>query len=181
MRLSLLPAHILSVALLAVSGCVSAPRIAPPEVPPTLLASSGEVVFLEAQASGVQVYDCASKPGPPLSYEWTFRGPEAALVDASGRSLGKHYAGPTWQSNDGSSVVGEVTSRASGSGANAIPWLLLRAKATTGSGVFSATTSIQRVRTAGGVAPPTACSAANASQVARVPYTATYYFYRAAR
>jgi hypothetical protein len=177
MRLSLIPAYILSAALLALSGCASAP----PEVPATLRPPTGEVVFLQAQASGVQIYICASKPGPPLSYEWTFQGPEAALVDGSGRSLGKHYAGPTWQSTDGSSVVGEVQAHDSGPVANAIPWLLLRAKATTGSGVFSATTSIQRVRTVGGIAPSEACSAANASQVVRVPYTATYYFYRAAR
>ena len=61
----------------------------------------------------------------------------------------------------------------------AIPWLLLGAKSTFGRGVLTQTASIQRVATAGGLAPTAACSAANANQFARVPYTATYYFYRA--
>jgi hypothetical protein len=181
MSVSRLPAYALSAAFLAVSGCASIQTIVPPEVPTNLRPPSGEVLFLEARASGVQIYDCALRAGQPPTYEWTFRGPEAALVDRSGHSLGKHYAGPTWESNDGSSVVGEVKAHDSGPNAQAIPWLLLAAKATAGSGAFSATTSIQRVQTVGGVAPAEACSAANAAQVARVPYTATYYFYRAAR
>jgi hypothetical protein len=178
---SLFPAYALAAACLAMGGCASGPTLTPPEVPLNLRPSSGEVLFLEAHASGVQIYECAPKSGQPLTYEWTFRGPEAVLVDSAGHALGKHYAGPTWKSNDGSSVSGEVKAHDSGPSANAIPWLLLSAKATSGSGAFSATTSIQRVRTVGGVAPAEACGASNASQVARVPYTATYYFYRAAR
>ena len=155
--------------------------VIPPEVPANLRPPAGEVLFLEASASGVQIYECVLKPGQPPTYAWIFRGPEAALMDSSGRSLGKHYAGPTWESNDGSSVVGEVKGSDSGPTANAIPWLLLTAKTTAGSGAFSPTTSIQRLRTVGGVTPSEACSASNAAQLARVPYTATYYFYRAAR
>ena len=181
MRLSLVRSHTFLAAFLAVGGCASGPTMTPPDVPAKLRPPSGEVLFLEARASGVQIYECALKPGQPPTYEWTFRGPEAALVDLSGRSLGKHYAGPTWESNDGSSVVGEVKASDTTSGENAIPWLLLTRKATAGSGTFTATTSIQRVRTVGGIAPAEACSASNAAQLSRVPYTATYYFYRAAR
>jgi hypothetical protein len=181
MRLTFLPAYVLSVAYLAVSGCVSTPTITPPEVPPNLRPPSGEVLFLEARASGVQIYKCGLKPGQPLMYAWIFQGPEAALADRSGRSLGKHYGGPTWESNDGSSVVGTLKASDSGPRADAIPWLLLASKATAGSGALSATTSIQRVWTLGGVAPSEACSASNSEQIARVPYTATYYFYHAAR
>lgn len=181
MRLSPLHAYALAAVFLTVSGCATGPTISPPQVPADLRPPSGEVLFLEASAAGVQIYECVLKPGQAATYEWIFRGPQAALVDSSGRSLGKHYAGPTWESNDGSSVVGEVKARDSGPSANAIPWLLLTAKATAGSGAFSPTTSIQRLRTVGGITPSEACSAANAAQIARVPYTATYYFYRAAR
>lgn len=181
MRSPLLPTRVLPAALLVASGCASAPTPSSPEVPANLRPPSGEILFLEARASGVQIYQCASKLQPP-TYEWVFRGPEAALVDRSGRSLGRHYAGPTWESKDGSSVVGEVkASNPAPAPAAAIPWLLLAAKATTGSGALSATTSIQRVQTLGGLAPSDACGASDAGQVARVPYTATYYFYRAAR
>ncbi len=163
-------------AILAATGCASVP--APPEVPANLRPPSGQVVFLEARASGVQIYECAAKPDQPSAYEWAFRAPEAALVDRAGRPLGKHYAGPTWESTDGSSVSGEVKARDAGPNPSAIPWLLLGAKATAGSGVFSATKSIQRVQTVGGIAPSEPCGAANLRQVARVPYTATYFFYR---
>jgi len=165
-------------AVLAASGCASGPSApVPPDVPAPLRAPAGQSVFLEALATGVQIYECAARADQPSTFEWIFRAPEAALADRSGRSIGKHYAGPTWKSVDGSSVVGELKSRDPGPTPSAIPWLLLTAKSTAGTGVFSQTTSIQRVQTVGGVAPSEPCSAANAKQTARVPYTATYYFY----
>lgn len=166
--------------VLVASGCASGPVVVPPDVPVPLRAPAGQSVFLEAMATGVQIYECTSKSDQPSTFEWVFRAPEAALVDRSGRSIGKHYAGPTWESLDGSTVVGEVKARDPGPNQSAIPWLLLASKLNTGTGVFSQTKSIQRVQTAGGIAPPEPCSSANAKQVARVPYTATYYFYRVA-
>lgn len=169
-----------SATFLAAGGCTSGATDALREVPGNLRPPPGQVVSLETLASGFQIYECTSKADEPSMYEWTFRAPEAALFDRSGRSIGKHYAGPTWESTDGSSVTGEVKARDQGPTPFAIPWLLLSAKATAGAGVFSTTKSIQRLQTVGGVAPTVQCSAANAKQVARVPYTATYYFYRAA-
>ena len=161
-------------------GCASPPMVTPPEVPAALRPPADQVLYLDALAVGVQIYECAAKAAMPGAFEWAFRAPEAALTDRAGRSLGKHYAGPTWESVDGSSVVGEVKARDPGPDAAAIPWLLLSAKSNAGNGVFAKTKSVQRVRTVAGVAPTEACTAANAKQVARVPYTATYYFYRAA-
>jgi hypothetical protein len=152
----------------------------PPDVPVSLRPPADQVLYLEAYASGVQIYDCSANASPPGTYEWRFRAPEAALVDRNGRSIGKHYAGPTWEALDSSAVVGELEARDPGPDPSAIPWLLLGAKSVTGTGVFTATKSIQRVHTAGGVAPTQPCTAANTGQVARVPYTARYYFYRAA-
>jgi hypothetical protein len=174
-------APMLIAALLA--GCASAPSTAPtppapPEVPAALRPAAGETLFLEALATGVQIYECTTKPDDAATYVWIFRSPEASLADAAGKRLGKHYAGPTWESLDGSTVVGEVKGRDPGPDPQAIPWLLLTAKSTTGTGVFAQTKSIQRVQTAGGAAPSQPCSVANATQLARVPYTAKYYFYR---
>lgn len=166
------------VALLLVAGCASNP-VAPPDVPAALRPPAGQSAFLEALATGVQIYECAAKPDAPSTFAWTFRAPEAVLTDRAGQPIGKHYAGPTWESVDRSTVVGEVAVRDPGPDGSAIPWLLLTAKSTTGAGDFGATKSIQRVNTRGGVAPSMPCSAANAKQVVRVPYTATYYFYRA--
>jgi len=161
------------------TGCASSPATVPPEVPQALRPPAEQSAFVEALASGVQIYQCASKPGNPSAFEWTFRAPEAALVDRAGRPIGKHYAGPSWESIDGSIVVGDVKARDPGPDKSAIPWLLLTVKSTTGSGLFAQTKSIQRVKTTGGISPAQECSAQNAGEVARVPYTATYYFYRA--
>jgi Protein of unknown function (DUF3455) len=58
--------------------------------------------------------------------------------------------------------------------------LLLNTKSAAGAGVFAKTKSIQCVDTVAGVAPSAACDVSTLGQMARVPYTATYYFYRCA-
>jgi Protein of unknown function (DUF3455) len=140
-----------------------------------------EVLFLQARGEGFQIYDCSPKAGQPNAYEWTFRAPEAQLKDSSGHVLGRHFTGPTWELDEGGSVVGEVKARDPGPNPTAIPWLLLSTRATAGHGKLTATTSIQRLQTVGGIAPSVGCNAANAGKVAKVPYTANYYFYRAAQ
>jgi Protein of unknown function (DUF3455) len=172
-----LPIALLATIALA-AGCASDPVVTPPEVAGPLRPPAGQALFLEALAKGVQIYECAPSSAKPSAFEWTFRAPEAALAYRSGRPIGKHYAGPTWESSDGSTVVAEVKGRNPGPDPSAIPWLLLTAKSTTGNGLFTPTKSIQRVQTTGGLAPSQPCTAANAKQVARIPYTATYYFYR---
>jgi hypothetical protein len=173
--------HAIAFALSAVAAACSTtsrPIAAPPEVPAALRPPAGEAPFLEALASGIQIYQCVPKVGSPSGFEWVLLAPEASLVDHTGRSIGKHYAGPTWESIDGSKVVGEVKARDAGPDASAIPWLLLNAKPTSGDGAFAMTTSIQRVSTVGGIVPPEPCAATNVNAVARVPYKAVYYFYR---
>ena len=148
-----------------------------PVVPDNLNAPATQTLSREVRAVGVQIYDCKPTKDDPARFEWTFRAPEADLLDTAGKSFGKHYAGPTWESNDGSKVVGEVKARNDGPDANAIPWLLLSAKSTSGVGVLAQITSIQRVQTVGGKAPEGGCSQAQAGKELRVPYSATYYFY----
>ena len=169
--------RLIAIAALAVlAGCATTQPLAPPEVPAALRAPAGQSLYLEALADGVQIYECSQRPDS--AYEWAFKAPEASLADRSGHPLGRHYAGPTWESRDGSTVVGEVKARDAGPMSSAIPWLLLSAKANNGSGTFAVAKSIQRVATVGGLAPAEACTGANLKQVARVSYTATYYFYR---
>jgi hypothetical protein len=155
------------------AGCAT--TLTPPDVPVAILPANDQSLVLEALATGVQIYECSRKADS--TYEWIFTAPEASLFTGTGRSLGKHYAGPTWESNDGSTVVGEVKTRDPGPNPTAIPWLLLNAKTTTGTGAFTRIRSVQRVATVGGLAPVEACTANNLKQRARVPYTATYYFY----
>jgi hypothetical protein len=150
---------------------------AAPTVPDNLRVPATQIALLEARAVGVQIYDCKPNKDNPARFEWVFRAPEAELFDAAGKKIGKHYAGPTWEADDGSKVVGEIKARDDGPDANAIPWLLLSAKSTSGTGVLAQTTSVQRIETAGGKAPASGCSEASAAKEARVPYTATYYFF----
>jgi len=170
----LLTSVFLSTAIIA--GCAISEQLAPPEAPSALQPPAGQSLYVEALATGVQIYECSQKADS--TYEWTFKAPEASLVSRSGQPLGKHYAGPTWESTDGSTVVGEVRAKDPGPRTSAIPWLLLTAKANTGTGTFGATKSVQRLATVGGLSPTEPCMASNLRQIARVPYTATYYFYR---
>lgn len=161
------------------SGCVSSSAVRPPDAPEALRPPANQVLALETRATGVQIYECSASQDQPARFEWVFKAPEAELVDRTDRKVGKHYAGPTWESIDGSTVVGEVKARDAGPDPNAIPWLLLGAKSNSGTGVFSRIKSIQRLHTVGGKAPSAPCSRENAQQVVRVPYKAAYYFYAA--
>jgi hypothetical protein len=154
-----------ALALCALAACSTTPSVA---VPDSLKPAANESLAMIAAAKGVQIYECRAGA-------WVFVAPEAELFDASGKTIGRHYAGPSWEATDGSKVVGTVKARADAPAANAIPWLLLSAKSVGPQGTFSKVTSVQRLATAGGVAPEGACAEAGAR--ARIAYTADYYFY----
>jgi len=161
------------------SGCASPDIGMTPVAPENLKVPATQALSIVAQASGVQIYECSAIKTDPTRFEWAFKAPEADLFDIAGKNIGKHYAGPTWEANDGSKVVGEVKARDDGTDANAIPWLLLNAKSSEGNGIFGKTQSIQRLKTVGGKAPTGGCDQAQAGKVARVAYRAAYYFYTA--
>jgi hypothetical protein len=152
---------------------------APLAVPDALKIPDGQVLTVAAHGLGVQIYQCLSRSTTPTDFAWTLKAPEAQLHYEGGNELGKHYGGPTWEAIDGSKVVGEVVAHDDGADATAIPLLLLRARQTTGSGVFTHVLSIQRLHTIGGKAPPTGCSQTYAGTEVRVAYSADYYFYSA--
>ena len=159
------------------AGCAASSMETNPLVPESIRVRPDQVLSLVAPAAGVQIYECSASKADPAKFEWVFKAPEADLFDGTGRKIGRHYAGPTWESNDGSKVVGEVKGRDDGPAATAIPWLLLSARSTSGNGVFGRTVAIQRLYTVGGKAPAEACNRARLGKGARVPYKATYYFY----
>jgi Protein of unknown function (DUF3455) len=169
----------LSVVVL-ISGFAGSPSAKPPDAPEALRPPADQVLVLETKTDkGVQIYECSASKDQPERFEWVFKAPEAELFDKTDRKVGKHYAGPTWESTDGSTVVGEVKAKDAGPDPGAIPWLLLSAKSNSGAGVFSKVKSIQRLQTVGGKAPSAPCGRDNAQQVVRVPYKAGYYFYAA--
>lgn len=163
--------------ILLLAACAATGPSPPPDVPASIRVPDKLALAQEVPATGVQIYDCAPSKADPSKLEWAFRAPDAQLFDSAGRSIGKHYAGPTWESNEGGKVVAAVQGSDPGPDPNAIPWLLLVAKSASGPGVFGRTQAIQRVNTVGGKAPGPSCSAAEKGREARVPYKATYYFY----
>jgi hypothetical protein len=156
-----------------------APALPSPACDSSQVPPENRVTF-HAYALGVQIYVWTADPMNPGLASWVFKAPEAALFadPCYAGQVGIHYAGPTWESNDGSKVVG---TRLAGCTPNrgAIPWLKLGAASTSGPGIFDHTTYIQRVNTIGGTAPAEA--GLFFGDEARVPYTAEYYFYRAAK
>ena len=141
-----------------------------PEVPEDIAVPAGNKVHFHGFGVGVQIYTWDG-------VSWGAAVPEATLFDGNG-IVAIHFAGPTWQSNSGSQVVGALPPKAVTVDPNAIPWLRLSAKSTEGPGIFANTTFIQRVNTSGGKAP--SANGAFVGQVARVPYSADYFFYRRA-
>jgi len=149
-----------------------------PDVPAALSAGYTNKVSFHGYAAGFQIYVATPSATSPTGFSWTFKAPEAILYDNDSTVVAIHYAGPTWESNSGCKVIGTRVSGVTVD-TNAIPWLLLRATASQGPGIFEHTTYIQRVNTSGGLAPSAAPT--NSNQEARVPYTADYYFYRDAQ
>jgi len=139
-----------------------------PEVPEGIAVPAGNKVHFHGFAVGVQIYTWDG-------VSWGRAVPEATLFHGNG-VVTIHFAGPTWESNSGSKVVGTLAKPPVTVDPNAIPWLLLSAASTEGPGIFADTTFIQRVNTVGGKAP--SADGAFVGQVARVPYTADYFFYR---
>ena len=145
----------------------------PAGISDALRPSADEEPAFVHNATGVQVYACKEKGA--YQYGWTFVAPEASLAE-SGKAVGRHFAGPTWEASDGSSVKGTLRQKQDG-GAGNIPWLNLAATSS-GQGRFAGVTTVLRVATKGGVEPATGCDGSSVNSEARVPYTADYYFYR---
>jgi len=149
----------------------------PADVPAALNPPADATLEAAFAARGVQIYTCTAPVGGTPA--WTLKAPHAVLFKGFDTAA-IHFAGPSWQANDGSLVTGTRTASDPGPDSTAIPWLLLQASSNTGPGLFADTTWIQRLDTEGGVAPATGCDAAHAGAQVLVPYRASYFFYHAA-
>jgi hypothetical protein len=137
---------------------------------PASIAVKAGVPVAQLRAAGAQIYVCAKNAAGALN--WTFREPVASLLD-EGKTVGRHFVGPTWEFVDGSRVVGELVSKAPGATAKDIAWLKLSAKEPPKSGLVAGATSILRIDTKGGVFEG-ACD--SEGELHSEPYTATYVF-----
>jgi hypothetical protein len=189
---------VLAVAFFAtLPGGAAAERVTPPSTPGNLQVAEGNKAFLAGHAVGTQNYICL-----PLGsgFGWSLFGPQATLFEDNDRQVITHFLSPnpdendtpraTWQHSKDTSAVWAMaiasSTDASFVAPGAIPWLLLRVvggePGRDGGEKLSDTTYIHRLNTGGGAAPATGC--AEATEVGSrvfVPYTADYYFYKAAR
>jgi hypothetical protein len=162
-----LPVSLLAVASIAVLHAQS--------VGGTVDPPAGVRAVLQAKGDGVQIYTC-NAIGDGTS--WVLKAPEAKLLDAAGKTIGNHFAGPTWKLEDGSQVQGELMASQPAPQAGSVAWLLLRAKPGTAQGALANVAFIRRTETQGGVAQKSSCaSTQDVGNTVRVPYSATYTFY----
>ena len=138
--------HLLAAALAA--SAVGASGAAAQKLPDAV-AAKDESVVARVHAEGAQIYNC--KAGANGKLTWEFREPIATLI-RDGKTVGRHYAGPTWEMADGSIVVGKVIGRAPADGNSDIPLLKLEVtEHRGGKGELSEVTAVQRLETIGGV------------------------------
>lgn len=158
-----------AVALLALAWTTTGNAQTPSPIPAPIAAPELAVVAT-LHAEGAQVYEC--RAGTDGRLAWAFREPIATLLEG-GRTVGRHYAGPSWELADGSVVTARATGRAPGRDAGDIPWLRLEVAERRGTGRLTPVSVIQRINTMGGVAEG-ACP--TAGTLRSVPYAADYVF-----
>jgi hypothetical protein len=198
---------LLAVGLLAlVPSLARADEVTPPLVPANIAVPAGNKAFFVGHAVGTQNYICLPCPNPitPLAmcpasgFAFALFTPQATLFEDADEQVITHFFSPnpfekgtiraTWRdSRDTSTVWARVNASSSDPAfvaAAAIPWLLLQVvgaqEGPTGGDALTATTFVQRLKTSGGVAPSTCNSSLDVGKEAFVPYTADYFFYKAA-
>src|SRR5512143_1155692 len=109
-----------SLALAYIPASRASDDIEPPVLPPlrgNLQVEAGNELAFHVYARGVQIYRWDGTT-------WAFVAPSATLFADPGYNsqVGIHYAGPTWESNSGSTVKGGVPEKCFPD-STAIPWL----------------------------------------------------------
>lgn len=144
-------------------------------VPEPVQVPVGHRLSLKTTGVGEITYECRAKAGSTGTYEWVFVAPVATLYDVNRQIVGKYYAGPTWETMDGSQVTGKQVAVAPAQ-TGSIPLQLVKAEPATGNS-YKNVAYIQRLNTKGGVAPSASCDATHLGKRQSVPYEADYLFY----
>ena len=145
-------------------------------LPEPVRVPSGQKVVMTTSGVGEITYECREKKDMAGAYEWAFVGPVANLYTGDKKMVGKYYAGPTWESMDGSKVTGKQVAVAP-AGMGNIPLQLVKADPASGAGSMMGVSYIQRLNTKGGVAPAMGCDAGAKGSRQQVKYEADYVFY----
>ncbi len=125
--------------------------------------------ILVAQGNGSQIYSCTQQRD---ATNWTLEGPSATLSFKRKR-IGRHFAGPRWQLNDGSQILGRVTAQFQGANPSDIPELRVEVIAHEARGILDQANFVYRLYTHGGLLSGP-CTTVGARRSVR--YTAEYIF-----
>ena len=186
----------------------AAAQVTPPTTPDLIAVPAGNSAYLVGHAFGSQGYTCLPTATGGTAWNPTARPEATLFSDIFGSQFQiiTHFqsinenpkqgitpplsGNATWQSSLDSSRVWMVkvagidagTDPASCPNTGSIQCLLLQSvgnkRGPTGGNLLANTTFIQRLNTAGGAVPTTACTV---GQTQLVPYTADYFFFRADR
>ena len=166
-------------AAIALSACASAPmmmKIDNAALPEPVRVPAGQKLMMSTTGVGEITYECREKKDMAGAHEWAFVAPVATLYSGDKKTVGKYYAGPTWEANDGSKVTGKQLAVAPAAPGN-IPLQLVKTDPAMGAGAMTGVSYIQRLNTKGGVAPAMACDATSKGKRQQVAYEADYVFY----
>lgn len=153
------------------------------DLPEKLQVPEGNKLVGDAFARGVQIYQVQRSETDPNVFFWINIAPLATLYNKPDftSQVALHFAGPSWEFTKGPNK-GErvVAKRVDGKTVDerAIQWLLLKTVDSL-SNAENKITYIQRLFTAGGLAPTTVADEAHLGQLDSIPYTARYFFYEA--
>jgi hypothetical protein len=153
------------------AGALMAGQASAQQLPPAIDAP-GETPIITLFAIGAQIYEC--KAGNDGKLAWAGREPIASLT-LDGKTVGRHYAGPSLEHMDSSAVVARAGGNAPGKTPNDVAWLKLEATSHRGNGILTPATTVQRINTAGGNLTG-ACE--KAGDLRSVAYTTDYVFLR---
>ncbi len=140
--------------------------------PSVEIAVQGHEQLALLHAAGSQIYEC--RQGDDGKLAWQFREPIATLLQ-DGKTVGRHYAGPSWELTDGSAVSARPVAKAQSASPADIPLLKLEVTSHHGLGLLDSAKVIQRVNTKGG-AHQGVCE--DRGSLAIEPYESDYVFYK---
>lgn len=150
---------------LCACSTVQSPSIMPPD-------TTQEAFRLEA--SGEQVFRCRIDAH---GWFWKFEAPNAYLFDPeTNQAVAKHGYNFTFVHNDGSKLKTKIISTEPRQGNN-LPEALFAVNDSTYFGKFAQVKYVQRLNTKGGV-PAIKCSKEKNGQLARVPFSAEFVFFK---
>ena len=152
------------------------PAAAAPQAPlvsaPAAFDVADRAAVLVVHATGAQIYEC--KVDASGAMNWVFREPVATLV-RGGRTIGHHYAGPTWELTDGDAVAGRQSAAAPGASPGDVALLKLDVIEHRGSGILKDAKLVLRLNARGGVLKG---ECPEAGELRAAPYSADYAFLR---